>query len=138
MVLCIFLLPVLLRLVFSESLLHWAGLDLGYFCLVILAGPVQHFRSAILDAWRGEVAANLCDREGFRGPLLDIFGSLWLLNSANVRERGKSLLRSVTGGGVWNGYLFGRVRGQSVPCRFCGVPDNDCHLFRGMHFSSSC
>ena len=54
----------------------------------------KHFRSAILDAWRGEVAADLCDREGFRGgPLLDIYGSLQLLDSAHVRERDKSLLR---------------------------------------------
>ena len=32
-------------------------------------------------------------------------------------------------GGVWNGFLLGRVRGQPVPCRFCGAPDGDGHLF---------
>ena len=32
-------------------------------------------------------------------------------------------------GGVWNGLLLGRVRGRDVPCRFCGAPDNDGHLF---------
>ena len=32
-------------------------------------------------------------------------------------------------GGVWNGFLLSRVRGQAVPCRFCGAPDNDGHLF---------
>ena len=32
-------------------------------------------------------------------------------------------------GGVWNGLLLGRVRSQAVPCRFCGAPDNDGHLF---------
>ena len=32
-------------------------------------------------------------------------------------------------GGVWNGFLLGRVRGQPVPCRFCGAPDADGHLF---------
>ena len=38
-----------------------------------LAGPIQHFRSAILDAWRNKVAADLCGRKGFRGrPLLDL------------------------------------------------------------------
>ena len=48
---------------------------------------------------------------GFRGgPLLDIHGSLQLLNSAHVRERDKGLLRSVMVGGVWNGFLLGRVR----------------------------
>ena len=32
-------------------------------------------------------------------------------------------------GGVWNGLLLGRVRSQAVPCKFCGAPDNDGHLF---------
>ena len=32
-------------------------------------------------------------------------------------------------GGVWNGFLLGRVRGQPVPCRFCDAPDGDGHLF---------
>ena len=95
-----------------------------------LAGPIQHFRSAILDAWRNKVAADLCDREGFWcGPLLDIHGSLQLLNSSHVRERDKGLLRSVMVGGVWNGFLLGRVRNQVLPCRFCGAPDHDGHLF---------
>ena len=45
-----------------------------------LAGPIQHFRSAILDAWRNKVAADLCGRKGFRGgPLLDIHGSPQLI-----------------------------------------------------------
>ena len=44
-------------------------------------------------------------------------------------ERDKALLRNVMVGGVWNGLLLGRVRGQAVPCRFCGAPDNDGHLF---------
>ena len=53
-----------------------------------LAGPIQHFRAALLDAWRNKVAADLCGRKGFRGgPLLDIHGSLQLLNSSHVRER---------------------------------------------------
>ena len=30
-----------------------------------LAGPVQHFKAAILDAWRHKVAADLCGWEGF-------------------------------------------------------------------------
>ena len=32
-------------------------------------------------------------------------------------------------GGVWNGFLLGRVRNQAVPCRFCGAPDHDGRLF---------
>ena len=95
-----------------------------------LAGPVQHFTAASLDAWRNKVAADLCGRAGFRsGPLLDVHGSLQHLNSAHVRERDKALLRSVMVGGVWNGFLLGRVKGQPVPCRFCGAPDGDGHLF---------
>ena len=44
-----------------------------------LAGPIQNFRSAILDAWRNKVAADLCARRGFRGgPLLDISVRLFL------------------------------------------------------------
>ena len=95
-----------------------------------LAGPIQHFKAAVLDAWRNKVAADLFGREGFRGgPLLDVHGSLQLLNSSHVRDRDKGLLRSIMVGGVWNGYLLGEVRGQPVPCRFCGAPDNDGHLF---------
>ena len=95
-----------------------------------LAGPVQHFRSAILDAWRNKVAADLCRRKGFRGgSLLDICGSLQLLDSSHVRERDKALHRAIMVGGVWNGFLLGHLRGQPVPCRFCGGPDHDGHLF---------
>ena len=75
-------------------------------------------------------AADLCSRQGFRGgPLLDVHGSLQLFNSSHVRERDKALLRSIMVGGVWNGLLLGRVRGQAVPCRFCGAPDDDGHFF---------
>ena len=53
-----------------------------------LAGPVQHFKAAILDAWRNKVSVDLCGRKGFRGgPLLDVHGSLQLLNSSHARER---------------------------------------------------
>ena len=100
-----------------------------------LAGPLQHFKAAILDAWRNKVAADLCGRNCFRGgPLLDIHGSLQLLNSSHVRERDRALLRSILVGGVWNGFLLGRVRGQVVPCRFCGASDGDGHLFADCTF----
>ena len=72
-----------------------------------LVGPVQHFKAAILDAWRSKVSVDLCGRQGFRGgPLLDIHGSLQLLNSSHVRERDKALLPSIMVGGVWNGFFF--------------------------------
>ena len=52
----------------------------GLLLLSNLAGPVQHFEAALLDAWHDKVAADLCGREGFRsGPLLDVHGSLQLL-----------------------------------------------------------
>ena len=60
----------------------------GLLLLSNLAGPVQHFRAAILDAWRCKVSADLFGRAGFRGgPLLDVQGSLQLLSSSHVRER---------------------------------------------------
>ena len=52
-----------------------------------------------------------------------------LLVSSHVRERDKALLRAIMVGGVWNGFLLRHVRGQPVPCRFCGAPDHDGHLF---------
>ena len=91
-----------------------------------LAGPTQHFRSAVLSAWQDKVAADLCARSGLRGgPLLDVPGTLQLLNSRHVRERDKALLRSVLVGGVWNGFLLARVGEQPVPCRFCGGAEGD-------------
>ena len=61
-----------------------------------LSGPIQHFRAAILGAWRDKVSADVCARKGFRGgPWLDIDGTLQLLNSDHVRERDKALLRSI-------------------------------------------
>ena len=60
--------------------------------------------------------------------MLDVHGTLQLLNSSHVRERDKALLRTILVGGVWNGFLLGRVRGQPVPCRFCGAPDGDGHF----------
>ena len=53
---------------------------------------------------------DLCNRAGFTGGLIDVDGSLRLLNSSHVRERDKALLRSILVGGVWNGFLSGNVR----------------------------
>ena len=58
----------------------------GLLALSNLVGPTQHFQSAVLSAWQGKVA--LCSGSGFRGgPLLDVPGTLKLLNSGHVRER---------------------------------------------------
>ena len=102
----------------------------GLHLLSNLSGSVQHFRAAIFGAWRDKVSADLCARKGFRGgPSLDIDGTLQLLNSDHVWERDKALLRSILVGGVWNGFLLGKIQGQDVPCRFCGCRDSDGHLF---------
>ena len=45
----------------------------GLALLSNLAGPLQHFRAATLDAWRNKVAADLCGREGA------FAGCSWLL-----------------------------------------------------------
>ena len=95
-----------------------------------MAGPIQHFRSAIWQAWQSEVATELCIRKGFRGGFgVDIYGSHQLLVSSHLRERDKMLLRAILSGGFWNGFLLGKVKKEDAPCRFCGAPDNDGHLF---------
>ena len=45
--------------------------------LSTLAGPVQHFRAAILDAWQNKAAADLCGREGSRGGPLAGYSGLF-------------------------------------------------------------
>ena len=35
----------------------------------------------------------------------------------------------ILSGGVWNGFLLSFVKEEIVPCRFCGGPDSDGHLF---------
>ena len=98
--------------------------------LSMVAGPVQHFRAAVLGAWRHKVSVDLCSRKGFRGgPFLDVSGTMQLLNSDHVRERDKALLRGVLVGSVWNGFLLVKVKNCHVPCRFCDGDDNDGHLF---------
>ena len=98
--------------------------------LSMMSGPYQHFHAAILDACREQNSACLCRRKGFRGgPLLDFRGSMQLLFSSHVRDRDKALLRGILSGGVWNGFLLGKVQRENVLCRFCGSPDCDGHLF---------
>ena len=52
----------------------------------MMTGPVQHFRSAIFDAWRFHVFARLSERQGFLGSeFSDFHGSLQLLTSSRLR-----------------------------------------------------
>ena len=84
-----------------------------------MTGPVQHFRSAILEAWHFHVFARLSERKGFWGvEFADLKGSLQLLTSSHLRERDKMLLRAILCGGVWNGFLLGKAKKEDVPCRF--------------------
>ena len=60
-------------------------------------------------------------RAGFRcGRYLDFRGSLKLLSSPHLRGGNKGLLRGILSGCVWNVFLLSFVRGEIVPCRFCG------------------
>ena len=64
--------------------LAWSGPGLPL--LSNLSCPFQHFRAAILGAWRDAVSAKVCAKKGFRGPLFVFDGTLQLLNSDHVRE----------------------------------------------------
>ena len=98
--------------------------------LRMMAGPIQHFRSAILDAWDFRVFSKLSERKGFWSvEFADRKGSLQLLNSTHLRDRDKMLLRAIMCGGAWNGFLLGKAKKEDVPCRFCGKRDGDGHLF---------
>ena len=104
--------------------------------LRMMTGPVQHFCSSILDAWRFSVFAKLPERKSFREvEYADFRGSLQLLTSSHLRERNKMLLRAILCGRVWNGFLLGKARKEDVPCRFCGKRDGDGHLILGVHLS---
>ena len=87
----------------------------------VWTGPIQHFRSAILDAWRFHVFSSLSERKGFLGgEFADLRGSLQLLTSSHLRDRDIMLFRAIFCGSVWNGFLLGKARKEDVPCRFCG------------------
>ena len=109
----IWLLKVLRVLVFLGTLIDSLWCRPGLPGLGLLAGPYQHFKAAIWDAWRSKVSFDMCQRQGFRGgPLLDIAGSLQLLHAPHVRERDKALLRGIMAGGVWNGFLLSVMPGE--------------------------
>ena len=98
--------------------------------LRMMTRPIQHYRSAILEAWHFRVFARLSERKGFGCvDFADLKGSLQLLTSSHLRERDKMLLRAILCGGAWNGFFLGQARKEDVPCRFCGKKDGDGHLF---------
>ena len=71
----------------AEIGIAWVEEQQGWICaalppLGMLAGPIQHFQSAIFEAWQLKVSAQLAEREEFQGAQFpDIHGS--------VRERVK-------------------------------------------------
>ena len=85
---------------------------IGLLVLSNLTGPVQHFRAAVLETWRGKVAADLRVRNCFRGgSWLDFHGTLQLLNSDHVREIDKALLRGVPC--LWSLEWISAVKGSA-------------------------
>ena len=128
--------PVHLLLISAAEIgFAWDGDEKGWVRvslppLRMMAGPIQHFRSAILDAWHFHVFSKLSERKGFWGvEFADLKGSLQLLNSTHLRDRDKMLLIAILCGGVWNGFLLGKAKKEDVPCRFCGKRDGDGHFF---------
>ena len=98
----------------------WDGAEQGWVRvslspLGMMTGPVQHFYSSILDAWRFGVFAKLSERKGFRGvEYADFQGSSQLRTSSHLRERDKMLLRAILCGSVWNGFLLGKAKKEDV------------------------
>ena len=136
--------PVHLLLISAAEIgFAWDGDEKGWVRvslppLRMMAGPIQHFRTAILDAWHFHVFSKLSERKGFRGvEFADLKGSLQLLNSTHLRDRDKMLLRAILCGGVWNGFLLGKAKKEDIPCRFCGKKDGDGHLFWECSFQPS-
>ena len=113
--------PVHLLLISAAELgFAWDGAKRGWVRvslphLRMITGPVQHFRSAILDAWRFIVFAKLSERKGFLGgEYADFTGSLQLLTSSHLRERDKMLLRAILCGRVWNEFLLGKAKKEDM------------------------
>ena len=102
----------------------------GLLVLSMVAGPVQHFRAAILDAWRHKVSMGLCARRVFGVVPFLMFlapcSSLTLtMFGREIRHCFEVFLLGVFG----MVFLLEKVKHCHVPCRFCGGDDHDGHLF---------
>ena len=134
--------PVHLLLISVAELgFAWDGAERGWVrvslpLLRMMTGPVQHFYSFILDAWRYSVFVKLSEREGFRFVQFAVFSRIFetacLFPPEGMR---KMLLRAILFGGVWNGILLGKAKKEDAPCRFCGTRDGGGHLFWECTFS---
>ena len=87
----------------------------------MIDGPIQHFRSAILDAWRLWSASKRCVGKGSGWkPHLDVLGTQ-PLPFFFPPERGDRILPgNILCGGVENGFLPGKSKEENVPFQFCG------------------
>ena len=130
MVLSIFSLLVLLRWVSDGILLIWVGLDLVYLCLAIWLAlfSISRLLFLMLGITRLQLifAAGRVFDVGLCWMSLAPCSSLILLL---FEKEIRLCFVAPWLGGVWNGLLLGRVRSPVVPCRFCGAPDGDGHLF---------
>ena len=85
--------PVHLLLISAELGFAWDGCERGWVRpslrpLRMTTGPIQHFFSSIVDAWRFRVFPQLPQREGFRGLQFPNYNcSLQLLTSSHMTER---------------------------------------------------
>ena len=66
----------------AELVFAWDGVEKSWVRpslppLRMMTGPIQHFFSSILDAWRYSVFVKLSEREGFRGVLFAYFLKLF-------------------------------------------------------------
>ena len=100
--------PVHLLLISAVELgFAWDGAEKGWVRvslppLRMMAGPVQHLRSAILDAWRFSFFSKLAERKGFFGAdFSDFQGSSQLRTLSHLWERDKMLLRAMLCGRVF-------------------------------------
>ena len=104
----------------------WDGAEQGWVRvslppLRMMTGPVQHFRSAILDAWRFSVFSGLSERKGFLGgEFADFQGSLQLLTSSHLRERDKNVVKSHFMWWSLERIPSWKAKKEDVPCRFFG------------------
>ena len=94
----------------------WDGAEKGWVRVFLpplrmMTGPVQHFRSAILDAWRFSISAKLAEKRGFLGAeFSDFQGSLQQLTSSHLRERDILLLRAILCEGFGTDSFLARPR----------------------------
>ena len=87
----------------------------------MMSGLVQHFRSAVLDAWRFHVFSGISERKGFwSGEYADFQGSLHLLTSSHLRERDNMLLRAILCGVCGTDSFLARPRRKMFRVFFKG------------------